>query len=688
MLIELAIASGFGYLVKRHRSRKKLIDYIKPELQPPPTSLRKFKRRYLDPFIGDSRQTHHLALRGEEAQKLSEAEHQVKNNLLIMIGAFGLATVGTLGYPIFYMFGSLPILYHLVDYVRMSYHDLTVKNRLTDNAVTVFFLTFALAGGFFFELTFGGMFVMLIRYLTIKTEDHSKRSLVNLFGEQPRSVWVLVDGVELQLPFEKLHQGDTIIVHAGQMIPADGTIIQGTASIDQHMLTGEAQPVEKTVGEPVFNATVVLSGHLHIQVEHTGTDTVAAQVGNILNQTTDFKEVLQSRAQDIIDQVTLPTVIFSGITWAALGLSQALGVLMVYPGYRLLFLNPLSMLSFLHLSAQHGILIKDGRSLEQLTEIDTVVFDKTGTLTLEKPHVKRVHCCATWNENQVLQFAAAAEAKQSHPIAQAILEETQHRQLVGLPIEEADYKIGFGIQVNLNGQVVRVGSRRFMTQEAIVIPPAIQNEQDRCHEYGHSLVMVAVDDRLIGAIELEPTLRPEASTIIRQLKTRGLQMVIISGDHEAPTRHLAERVGIDRYFAEVLPEEKANLVEQLERQGRKVCFVGDGINDAIALKKATTSISLRGATTIATDTAQVVLMEGNLRELGRLFELAESYQHNIRVNFVATMAPTFLYIGGAYLFGWGFMTAIILQQGTSAVALLNVVRPLTNEPEPKSLMTA
>ncbi|MCP4711950.1 MAG: HAD-IC family P-type ATPase, partial [Planctomycetes bacterium] len=215
----------------------------------------------------------------------------------------------------------------------------------------------------------------------------------------------------------------------------------------------------------------------------------------------------------------------------------------------------------------------------------TVVFDKTGTLTLEQPHVKQLFCCFTFSEDEVLQFAATAETKQSHPIAQAILKETSQRQLAFLPLEEADYKIGFGIQVKLNGQTIRVGSRRFMTQESITIPSNIQVEQDRCYEYGHSLVMVALDDVLIGAIELEPTIRPEVPHIIRQLKARGLKMAIISGDHDAPTRHLAERLGINHYFAEVLPAEKANLVEQLENQGRKICFVGDGINDAIALKK-------------------------------------------------------------------------------------------------------
>lgn len=689
-LFGLTVVIGSGYGVIRYRRNqvyKKDLQHIPLSKSPLQSGFRKSKSRLLDSFSGNSRESHQAALQNEEIKQLNEAEQAAKRDLKWMSLSLGFATVGLIGYPFFFIPSSIFPLYHLIIFSRMAYRDLIDKHKVSDRAVASLIMALCLVKGFFFALPFGTFFVLLIRYLTIKTEDQSFKKLTKLFGEQPRQVWVLVNGVEVEVPFENLHPGDIIIAHTGQMIPVDGTIIEGTASIDQHMLTGEAQPIEKTIGEPVLYATIVLSGKLHIRAKQTGEDTVAAQVVNVLNKTIDFRETLQSRAQTFVDQMTLPTIILSGITWVSIGASQAMGVLVVYPGYRLLFLNPLSMLSFLHTTSQHNILIKDGRSLELLNDVDMVVFDKTGTLTLEQLQVRQVYCCSTLNENEILQLASAAEATQTHPIAQAILEETIQRNLDFLPFEEAEYKISFGVQISLNGQVIRVGSLRFMAEEKINIPSEIEKEQNRCHERGFSFVMVAMDNTLIGAIELEPTIRPEVPAMISQLKARNLNIVIISGDHEAPTRHLAEQLGVDQYFAEVLPTEKANLVEQLERQGHKVCFVGDGINDSIALKKATVSISLRGATSIATDTAQVVLMDGTLDKLVRLFEFAKSYQNNIRINFLTTMSSAALYVAGAYIFSWGFMTSIILHQGTSALALFNVARPLLAKSDQKQNTT-
>jgi Cu2+-exporting ATPase len=522
-------------------------------------------------------------------------------------------------------------------------------------------------------------------YLVAKTEDHSQSSLVNLFGEQPRFVHSLVDGVEVQIPFEQVQSGSIVVVQAGEMIPVDGRVLQGTAAVDQHMLTGEAQPLEKTAGDPVFNATVVLAGQLQVETTQTGPQTVAAQIGQILNQTSDFKTTLQSRAMVFIDQVSLPVLVVSAVTWATVGLDQALGVMFVYPGYRMLYLNPLSMLGHLHLASQKGILIKDGRSLELLDQVDTLVFDKTGTLTLEQPQLSQIHACQGFTPREVLQFAAIAERKQSHPLAQAILQAAQEQALELPPVDEASYQLGFGIKVKLNGQTIRVGSQRFLAQEGLTLPPEIEAAQTRCHQVGHTLVLVACDDKLMGGLELQVTIRPEAQTVIQQLKARGFKLVIISGDHPEPTRHLAASLGIDDYYAQVLPEAKVNLVTQLETQGQKVCFVGDGINDALALKKATCSVSLRGATTIATDTAQIVLMDANLSQLPHLFELAESYNKNIKVNFIISVAPSAVYIAGAYLFGWPMLTAMLIQQSTTLFALYNVIQPLLKEEEHKAL---
>jgi Cu2+-exporting ATPase len=317
--------------------------------------------------------------------------------------------------------------------------------------------------------------------------------------------------------------------------------------------------------------------------------------------------------------------------------------------------------------------------LETLNEIDTVVFDKTGTLTLEQPTVSRLFCYNGLPQQDLLCYAAAAEAKQSHPIARAILQAASDHSLALPPLEDAHYRVGYGLKTRINGLTVCVGSLRFMQMEGIALPPAAIEQQMVSQAAGNSFVLVAVAEEIVGALELTPTIRPEAAAVIRSLHERGIQTVIISSDNEAPTRHLAAALGIDRYFAEVLPEAKANLVAQLQAEGRKVCFVGDGINDAIALKQADVAVSLRGATTIATDMADIVFMDGALRQLPALFQLADEFAADMRINLLAATIPPILGIASTLFLGWGFGTAVILSQVNLPVGIYNAMKPLLDE---------
>jgi Cu2+-exporting ATPase len=265
---------------------------------------------------------------------------------------------------------------------------------------------------------------------------------------------------------------------------------------------------------------------------------------------------------------------------------------------------PLAMLSTLALCAQKGVLVKDGRALDILCEIDTVIFDKTGTLTRERPEIGRIVAANGFDPAQILGFAAAAEQRFHHPIALAILDKAEDQGLQLPSTDDTQYKVGYGITVGVDGRRVRVGSRRFIESEGISLSPEIETALAEAHDEGHTMVMVAVDNEIGGALELQAAVRPEVRDIVQGLRDRGIKHVaIISGDHEAPTRKLAQELGMDRYFAQVMPPDKAEYVEKLRNEGRKVCFVGDGINDAIALRKANVGISLRGATMIATDTA-------------------------------------------------------------------------------------
>jgi P-type E1-E2 ATPase len=338
---------------------------------------------------------------------------------------------------------------------------------------------------------------------------------------------------------------------------------------------------------------------------------------------------------------------------------------------------PIAMLTSLTLSAEHGILVKDGRALELLRSVDTFLFDKTGTLTRERPEVGRVLSYGGHTESQILQWAAAAENKFSHPIAKAVLDRFKTLGLALPQIDDSKYHVGYGITVGVDGHTVRVGSARFMTHEGIELPPELLREMDAAHDEGNSLVMVGVDQALGGAIELRAAERPEAAAVIAGLRARGAKhLAIISGDHEQPTRRLAERLGMDRHFAEVLPQDKARYVELLQKEGRTVCFIGDGVNDSIALKKANVSISLRGASSVATDTAQVVFMEDSLVKLLELYDVSRALHRNIKTSWGLIVVPNLICIAGAFFAGFGVMHSMVFNQIGGMLALGNGLLPL------------
>jgi Cu2+-exporting ATPase len=335
------------------------------------------------------------------------------------------------------------------------------------------------------------------------------------------------------------------------------------------------------------------------------------------------------------------------------------------------------MLSCLNQCAQSGILIKDGRALEQMNKVDTILFDKTGTLTKERPEVGRILSCNGYSEERIIQWAAAAEQKFSHPIAYAIQKKFTSLNR-SLPMtDQSMYHVGFGITVGIEGRLVKVGSARFMRMEGIEIPLATEQEVAHIHDKGHSCIMVGVDRQLAGVIELKASQRSEIQDIIKGLRERDINhLAIISGDHEKPTRNLAERLNMDRYFAEVLPQDKAKYVELLQSEGRTVCFVGDGINDAIALKKANVSVSLRGASSLATDTAQVVFMEASLAKLCYLVDISKALEQNIKTSWKMIVIPNIVCVAGVFTMGFGLWHSVLLCNVSIIAAMINGIMPL------------
>ncbi len=516
------------------------------------------------------------------------------------------------------------------------------------------------------------------RMLVKKTEDNSKKLLLNAFGKQPRFVWLVAEGgVEVEVSLDKVNAGDIVVAHTGDMVPVDGHVVEGMAMVDQQALTGESTPAEKGVGDRVFASTIMVAGKIYISVEKAGSETASAKISQILNDTAGYKLTSQNKGERLADTAVVPTLAAGALAYTLLGPHAGVAVLNSDLGTGIRMAAPLAMLSTLALCAQKGILVKDGRALELMGEIDTVLFDKTGTLTRERPEVGRIIAANGFAETEILRFAATAEQKFHHPIAMAILHKAEERGIALAQTDETQYKVGYGISVGIDGHTIRVGSRRYLEMEGIPLTPEVEAALDEAHLEGYTMVMVGIDGQLGGALELQAAVRPEVRDIVDGLRKRGIRhLAIISGDHEAPTRKLAEELGMDRYFAQVLPADKAEYVDRLQKEGRKVCFVGDGINDSIALKQANVSISLRGATSIATDTAQIVFMEQGLGKLCELRDIAKAMERNVRNSWVMILVPNIACVAGVFTLGFGIGVSVLTNNVAALGALANGVWPM------------
>jgi Cu2+-exporting ATPase len=632
-------------------------------------------------FDSDSRERQFDRMGGDEPDDMSaraqiaRAERSVNRYLKVAASSVVAAGAGILILPPLKLVSAGLILYAAVPVFRGAYIDVVHNKKMSIRVLDSISFIGLLAGGYFLLCGVTSTLFHSSTKMMLKTEDRSRQMLADMFGKQPRTVWVIVDGNELEIPFELLEVGDTLVVHAGQMIPIDGVISSGTAAVDQRVLTGESQPAEKGVGDQVFAATVLLAGRIEVKVEKAGSETAAAQIKDILANANDFRTSVQVRWKDAADQTVVPTLGLSALGYLLGGPAAALAVVNSNYVAVMKVASPLGMLNFLQRASNEGILIKDGRALEAAGKVDTVVFDKTGTLTEDQPHVGAIHVVEGVDELDLLLCAAAAESRQTHPIALAILEAASARGLSLPELEDAKYEIGYGIQATISGRTVRVGSARYMSMENIAMPEAFESRRKEMHSEGASVVFVAFGDSLAGAIELRPTVRPETRRVVSELKARGLKLYIISGDHASPTQALAKELGIDNFFAEVLPQDKSRLVEGLQKEGRKVCFIGDGINDAIALKTANVSVSLRGASSLATNTAQIILMDQGLGKLPELFEVAAENDTNLRTLMATTFGPGAVSLAGIFFFGTGIGTALAFFNLSMLAGLVNGIWP-------------
>lgn len=458
-----------------------------------------------------------------DAVEVSEKEKQVNHYLKINAVAIATALMGYVYYPAILISLGL-ISYSTAPILKKAEKSLLVEKRIKNDLLNAIVSVVYIGIGQYFTAALITGLYHLGDKLVIKTQDHSKVMINDVFQQQPNQVWLLTsDGNEIETAIDTVQVNDIIVVDTGNIVPVDGIVVEGAAMIDQHAFTGESMLAEKTVDDHVLATTLVISGRLLVKVEHAGIDTAAAKVYDILKYTAEYKSSIQSHSEQWADKVAVPLISISGMLLPIIGLLPATTLLYSSPGNYIKTFASLQTFNYLIFLSKQGILVKDGRALEALLKVDTVLFDKTGTLTLEQPAVGRIITCDELNEIQVLSYAAAAEHKLTHPIARAILKHAQDNGLTIISREKSHYKIGYGITVHIENNIIQVGSLRFMDMEGIDVPEIIKQTQADCHRLGHSIVSVAVNKHIKGAIEIKPQLRLKTKAMLDNLRQQKIK---------------------------------------------------------------------------------------------------------------------------------------------------------------------
>jgi heavy metal translocating P-type ATPase len=514
-----------------------------------------------------------------------------------------------------------------------------------------------------------------------RTADRARHAISKLMKLDATDAWRIRVGTEQveRVAPHKLSLRDRIVVETGGRVAADGIVLSGAALVDEKALTGESIPQERHKGDRVLAATVVLEGQIIVEVERAGRDTTAAKIVRILEGAGAKPMTLQRETEKIADRLVVPTfAVAGGAAAIASELDRMTSVLITDFGTGIRIVVPTSALTAMTLAARAGVLVKGAQYLERLAKADIVVFDKTGTLTGGEPEVFEVVAVGRKPAREAMALAAAAEARQRHPVAEAI---RRYATRASLDVREAvlgseQYSVGLGLAARVGAHDVLVGGRRLMLARGIDIARA-RASFERHSASGVSSICVAVDGWLEAVIGYADEPRRESREVVTALKAGGRRRVLLmSGDARAPVEAIARAVGVDEAFGELLPEDKAKRVRELQRVGKVVAMVGDGINDAPALALADVGISLQGGTDVALETADVVLLDGGLLKLPDAFRVADDAMRHVRRGLGLVIAPNAIAIALGAL---GLLTpgaAALVNNGSTVVAALAAVAPL------------
>ena len=489
-----------------------------------------------------------------------------------------------------------------------------------------------------------GMILTLVtvgKYLEERSRGKTTGAISALLALAPESAMVRRQGQELTIPTEEIVAGDTVIVRQGGRIPVDGVITDGHAAVDESAITGESLPVEKVPGDAVTSATVTSSGYLELRATRVGGDTTLSQIIRLMEEAASSKAPI-SRLADRISGIFVPAVMAISLTaallWAFVGgmdvhfcLSIAIAVLVISCPCALGLATPVAIMVGTGQAAQQGILIKSAESLELLHKVQTVVLDKTGTVTMGQPRVTDILCAPGVTEEELLCVAASAEKPSEHPLAHAIVEESQARHIPLCPVSGFRSVPGGGIQATLSGEAVLAGNAGYLAQNGVSLA-AMEADAHRLAEDGKTPLFFAESGHLLGCIAVADVVKPDSAKAIAALRRMGRRVVLLTGDNQRTANAIARQIGVDQVIAQVLPQDKAKCVAQLQQQGQRVAMVGDDVNDAPALAQADVGLAIGAGTDIAIESADVVLMKSSLLDIPAAMDLSRAVLRNIKQN--------------------------------------------------------
>lgn len=519
----------------------------------------------------------------------------------------------------------------------------------------------------------------------------AKNQLAKSLAVTATDVWLVTDEGEQSIPIADLCVGDIVRVRRGSFIPVDGSVTKGEGMVNESAMTGEPLPVHKHADTSVFAGTVLEEGELDIRVRTLGSNTRIASIVKMIEDGEDLKAQIQGNAERLADEIVPISFGLFFLTWAISGnISRALSVLMVDFSCAIKLTTPIAVISALREGAQKNIVVKGGKYLELLSEIDTVVFDKTGTLTEATPKISRIiPMLSEYTEDEVLKIAACLEEHFPHSVAASIVAEADRRGLSHPEDhEKVEYIVAHGIVTNYCGKRALIGSRHFVFHDEKIPYPHEREQWLESLIGSDSSVYLAVDGKLAGIICIYDPPRADAKRTIAALQACGIQnIVMITGDSDATAKSICEQLGINQYYASVLPDEKASLVQAMKDEGKKVLMVGDGLNDAPALSCATVSITLNGSSDLAREVSDISILSHDLHDILRARQLASGMMDKIsrHYQFIVTFNATLIGLG---IFGLTTAAQNAWLHNISTVALAGyATRPILTEESEKNETT-